>query len=326
MNKNISVGVWNYGMGTDRYVSDGYKAYMPFEERVRAISKIAGVRGIEITYPGDVSEENWSSVEPLLKECNLPIVAMGVELVCDAFWKTGSLSSANEAVREAAVNLVVRAMAFAKTIGVPVVSLWLGQDGFDYVFQNDYVQAYRRLVNSLKTCANSNPTIKLGLEYKASEPRMSCLLKNGGMALSVAQATGCKNVGVTVDVGHAFNAGENPAEIMSILLAEERLFHVHVNDNYRIADDDMPVGSVHWPQYFELFYWMERLGYRGWYSLDQYPYRDAPSAACEASVAFMEGAMEFVANNLPEDFVSGTEAVPGEILKQLFAAFFWKGK
>lgn len=321
MNK-ISVGVWDYGMGTDRYVGDGYKPRMAFLDRVRRIGALHGVSGIEITYPNDISEANWAQAEPVLRECGLSIAGMGVELVCDKEWKDGSLSSANAAQREKAMGLVMRAMDFAHSIGVSVVSLWMGQDGFDYVFQTDYAAAYVRMVDALRTCAEHDPSIKLGIEYKTSEPKMSCMMKNAGMALAAAQATGCANVGVTMDVGHAFNAGENPAESAAILLHEKRLFHLHLNDNYRIADDDMPVGSVHWPQYFELLYWLDRLGYDGWFSLDIYPYRDDPDAACRASIAFIEGAGRFVRERLPKRFVNEQGGAPGAILEELTTRFF----
>lgn len=325
MNNKLSVGVWDYGMGTDRYVGEGYKPYMNFEERVRAIGKLKGVSGIEITYPNDANEESWGRVKPLLEECKLTIVGMGVELVCDKEWKDGSLSAINPARRAKSIDLVKKAMDFAASIGTKTVSLWLGQDGFDYLFQNDYVKAYEYVVASIKECAMHNQQVNLGIEYKVSEPKMSCMIKNAGMALAIAQATGCTNVGVTLDVGHAFNAGENIAEVAAILCSQNRLFHVHLNDNYRISDDDMIVGSVHWPQFLEFFYWMERLGYNGWYSLDIYPYRDDPDAACEASITFVNGALKFVAEKLPKDFVTGTEEKPGTILNRLFQLFFEGG-
>ena len=325
MNNKLSVGAWVYGMGTDRYVGQGYKDYMNFEARIRAIGKLPGVTGLEITYPCDVSEENWEQIKPVLEECGLTIIGMGVELVCDKEWKNGSLSAIDPARRAHSVNLVQKAMDFAQSIGVKTVSLWLGQDGFDYLFQNDYVKAYQYLVESLQACATHNPQINLGLEYKVSEPKMSCMVKNAGMALSVAQATGCANVGITLDVGHAFNAGENPAEVAAILFSQNRLFHVHINDNYRIVDDDMPVGTVHWLHYFEFFYWMEKLGYDGWYSIDIYPYRDDPEAACQASVCFVNGALKFVNEKLPKDFVTGTSEKPSQILEQLFQKFFSGG-
>jgi xylose isomerase len=36
----------------------------------------------------------------------------------------------------------------------------------------------------------------------------------------------------------------------------------------------MITGSVHTIEFLEFFYWMKRLNYNGWLSVDQYPYRE----------------------------------------------------
>jgi len=283
-----SVGVWTFGMGTDRYVGKGYRPYMDLHTRIEMISTLNAAKGIEMTFPQDVNEHNSDEIKEILKSKGLEVASLGVELVCNAEWKTGSFTSPDPNRRKKSIELTKRAMDVAQKLGTKVVSLWLGQDGFDYVFQTDYPAAWSNLIEGLRECASHNPDIDLGLEYKMSEPRMSCIVNSGGKALAAAVLTGCNNVGVTMDVGHAFNAGENPAEIAGILMAEKRLFHIHLNDNYRIADDDMPLGTVHWPQYIELLYWLEKMDYDGWLSLDLYPYRDDPFMACKVSLEFME--------------------------------------
>lgn len=61
------------------------------------------------------------------------------------------------------------------------------------------------------------------------------------------------------------NAYENPAETVALLKRYgDKLFHVHMNDNYRYWDDDMIVGSVHTIETLEFFYWLQRTGYDGW--------------------------------------------------------------
>lgn len=63
---------------------------------------------------------------------------------------------------------------------------------------------------------------------------------------------------------------------------------MHFNDNYRTWDDDMIVGSLHVVEYFELLFWLRETGYEGWYSMDQYPYREDGAAAVRESVAFLQ--------------------------------------
>jgi len=312
--KGLAVGVWTFGMGSERYVSDGYKPYLTLEERVAKIATLQGINAIEVTFPNDVFPQNPGKFKSLLENYQLSVCGMGVELVCDKEWQNGSFSSADPKRREKAISLTKSAMDMAAELGVSTVSLWLGQDGFDYTFQEDYAQAWQSLVEGVREAANYRSDVNLGLEYKTSEPKMACYINSGGKALALAQATGKANVGITLDVGHALNARENPAEVAAMLMAENRLFHIHLNDNYSWADDDMPVGTVHFLQYLELFHWLNKMNYPGWLSLDLYPYRDDPIEACRTSIHFVSKMQNLVnspkfAQMIEENRNSGSRSV-----------------
>lgn len=89
-------------------------------------------------------------------------------------------------------------------------------------------------------------------------------------------------VGVLLDLGHALAAGENVAEAVALLSSHGKLDYLHLNDNYRSWDDDMMVGAVHLVEYLELAYWLRRVDYKGWLTLDIFPYReDGVRAATE---------------------------------------------
>ena len=312
--KGLGVGVWTFGMGSERYVSDGYKPFLKLEERVAAIAALPGITGLEVTFPNNVTMENAAQFKALLDNHGLSLCGMGVELVCDKEWQTGSFSSPDAKRREKAISMTRSAMDVAAEFGVSTVSLWLGQDGFDYVFQEDYAEAWQNLVEGIGSAAGHRADINLGLEYKTSEPKMACFINSGGKALALAQSTGKPNVGITLDVGHAINARENPAEVAAFLLAEKRLFHIHLNDNYSWADDDMPVGSVHFLQFAELFYWLNKMQYPGWMSLDLYPYRDNPVEACKTSIHFITKMQKLVSQPgfdkmISENRASGSRSI-----------------
>jgi sugar phosphate isomerase/epimerase len=290
--KGLGIGAWAFGMGSERYVSDGYKPFIPLEERVKRIAAVEGLDAVEICYPNDVTLDNIAEIKKMLDESGLKVSGLGVELVCDKEWASGSFTSPDSVRREKSVQLTCEAMDVAAALGVDTVSVWLGQDGFDYAFQADYVEAWDNLVDGLRKAASYREDINIGIEYKTSEPKMACYVNSGGKALALALATGKGNVGITLDIGHAINARENPAEIAAILLSSKRLFHLHLNDNYSWADDDMPIGTVHFMQFLELFYWLDKLGYDGWMSLDLYPYREDPSEACQTSVHFVKKMLE----------------------------------
>jgi sugar phosphate isomerase/epimerase len=90
-------------------------------------------------------------------------------------------------------------------------------------------------------------------------------------------------------VGHSLIAYENVAESAALLhYFGDKLMYMHFNDNWRLWDDDMTVGSVHTLEMLELLYWLERVGYGGWYALDIFPYRENGIRAAEESIAWIK--------------------------------------
>ncbi len=65
------------------------------------------------------------------------------------------------------------------------------------------------------------------------------------------------------------------------------LNYLHLNDNYRLWDDDMLVAAVHVPEYLELVYWLLKLNYTGWLTLDIFPYREEKLPAVRNCFAWL---------------------------------------
>jgi xylose isomerase len=59
----------------------------------------------------------------------------------------------------------------------------------------------------------------------------------------------------------------------------------------------MLVGSVHVQEYLELLYWLKKVDYKGWYSLDVFPYREDGIRSADESIEWLKaliGAVESV--------------------------------
>ena len=217
-----------------------------------------------------------------------------VDLFSDVRWMNGALTSPDEAVRSEAVKIAKTSLRLAKDLGTDQVAMWLGQDGYDYSFQVDYGVSWDRLVEAVKECGRYDPSVKIGLEYKIKEPRTHIFIATVGKALLLVDEVGLENVGVTIDVGHALMAFENPAESVVLLARRNKLFHLHFNDNYGDWDHDMIVGTVHLWELAEMLFWLQEVGYDGWYGLDIYPYREDPVQACEQSIEQIKLAVKFI--------------------------------
>jgi xylose isomerase len=105
---------------------------------------------------------------------------------------------------------------------------------------------------------------------------MHVIIGNAGEAAYFCEKVGRDNVGVTLDVGHAFQALEVPSKSLSILGSTGRLFYVHINDNYRNWDWDMIPGTINFWDYIEFVLYLKKIGYNSWITADVFPQRLDP--------------------------------------------------
>lgn len=289
MNK-YSVILGNLGNTCDRFLPSGYKDALPKPEMIRQAAAIPGIEGIELVGSWDISEKNVSEIKALLSEVGLACVSIIPDLFSQKRWGSGSFSAKDPAIREQALEEARVVGRTAREMECPLINVWLGQDGYDYPLTADYRKQRGWLMEGIRCAALEFPDLKFALEYKPKEPRTHSFHARAADTLLMALETGLDNVGVCIDVGHALMASENVSESAVLLQHHgERLFHMHFNDNYRTWDDDMIVGSLHTVEYFELLFWLKEINYAGWYSMDQYPYRENGAAAVRESVAFLRG-------------------------------------
>jgi xylose isomerase len=272
----------------DRFLSSGYKDQPSKEEMFKRAASIPEVTGIELVGTWDIDKNNVKLIKSLLQEHNLQCVSIIPDHFGQKIWGSGSFTSRNADIRKLAVSVTKEMIDIAEELGCPLLNLWPGQDGYDYLFQGDFIRAHDYWIEAIRECANYKKDIKISLEYKPKEPRTHSYIARAADTLLLVRDINRENVGVTIDFGHALYAGENVAESAVMLAREGKLFHMHFNDNYRSWDDDMIVGSIHTLEYIELLYWLRKMNYIGWYSMDLYPYREDAREAISESIEWLK--------------------------------------
>ncbi len=289
MAKTMQYGVIVGSLGNvgDRYNLRGYKPdKLSYKEHLEYLSKLELLDGVEI-FEGNLKGMTKKEFAELVASYGLKVAAVGVDLSGDPKWRYGSLISKSGDIRAQAVEVCKEAVNIAKGVGCDRVNIWLAQDGFDYPLQVDYAAQWEYMVDSVRKIADHDPAIKVGLEPKPREPRNRCFIDSVPTALLLADECGRDNVGVTVDVGHVLVEFRNMAQAAVTAARKGKLFHLHINDNYGGWDDDMIVGSVRQVEFIELFYHLRRIGYKGWCSVDIFPYREDSASAVRESLAYM---------------------------------------
>ena len=175
-----------------------------------------------------------------LNDLGMQCASIIPDLFAEQVYGRGSYSSADRAVRRHAIDYTKAMCGVAQELCCPLLNLWPGQDGYDYLLCPGLrcrtgvdVRGHRGNSRSLIPISGFAPWCT-----NLKEPRTHGALARMADTLLLAEETGCPNVGVTIDTGHAFLAGEVVAE--SVVLAKRagnRLFHMHFNDNHLTTGD-----------------------------------------------------------------------------------------
>jgi len=284
MNRNYSVITGFMGKLKDRFID--YQPPRNMEEMVEMASRIKGCKALEVVYPQNFTDP--VKTRELLNRYGLEVSTVNLNVKGEEIWRFGSFSSSDPKARRAAIEALKASMDAAAAFGCNMVTTAMLGDGSDYPFELDYSRAFKQAAESITEAAEYRPDVKISLEYKMSEPRVHCLFNNAGKMAAFCGAVGRDNVGITLDVGHALQCGEIPADSAAFLDAVGRLFYIHVNDNYRNWDWDLLPGTVNLWDYVEFLVYLNRTGYDGWITADVFPGRHDPVETMTKTFEWMD--------------------------------------
>ena len=290
-----------FGNCADRYCLSGYGGGgKDMKEMLDLAKTVKGLDGLELVGNWHVNNDNIREVAKMFDDRGLIISMLVPDLWTQAKWGKGSIAAPDVKTRKAGIDEIKKVMDWAAELNCKYIDVWPGQDGYDYCFQADYVEAWKWLSESIADCSEHNDKVRILIEYKPREPRTHCFVDHVGTVLLLLKDL--DKVGVLLDVGHAMQGAENVAQAAALLSSYGKLDYIHLNDNYGDWDDDMMVGSVHIIAYLELVYWLKRINYKGWLTLDIFPYRENGVAAATQCKEWMEAMFRSVDRGGMESF------------------------
>jgi xylose isomerase len=305
MEIKLSVGHWSAGDFSDRFAPPGYNSDDPafertFEGQCRR-TKAAGIDAIEIHQSvfekGMNGEIDWAEIERArdgyLPDLGMKLTACNFNTWTHPRFKLGGACNPRPELRRAALDELHKGLEISKALAVPILSVWPGSDGADYHFQIDYKQSLEWFTEALvainKECIKAG--VKLAIEPKPYEPReLYMIIPTAASAILVAsqvnKACGGSNCGLTIDYGH--QKMEATTASTACDLAAYAGVPVHkfdINDARQGRNDqDCMFGTLSIPESVEYLFTTFLRGYRGYYSQDQFTYRDDPTRAMERSM------------------------------------------
>ena len=258
-------------------------------------AKVDGLTHVDLNYPDHVADTP-AKVKSRVDDIGLAVNGLAMRYYTNPAFKLGAFTHPDASVRREAIDLTKAGIDAALEMGAPLMTLWMGQDGFDYSFQCDYDRVWTHEVDGIREVAEHASECAVSIEYKPNEPRAFALMPDIGTTLLALDEVGAKNLGVTLDFAHVLYADEMPAFAAALVSRRSRLLGVHLNDGYAKRDDGLMVASVHPQATLELLWQIRRDGYGGVLYFDTFPDASGidPVAECASNIATVRRLLDLV--------------------------------
>jgi sugar phosphate isomerase/epimerase len=294
-------------------------------QMVARASTVEGLSELDLNYPDHVGADALE-VARVVRDTGLSVSGLAMRYYTNPAFKRGAFTNADPVVRREAIDLTKRGIDAAREMGAPMMTLWLGQDGYDYAFQCDYTALWEAEISGVAEVCAHDPDCMISIEYKPNEPRAYSLLNDASTTLLAIAEVGAANLGVTIDFAHSLYADEQPAFAAALIVRKSKLLGLHLNDGYAKRDDGLMVASVHEFATLELLREVHRAGFDGAIYFDTFPDASGldPVAECAANIRTVRrllAAVEAMAgDNSLADAQSRQDPVVAQNIARLAAA------
>ena len=272
--------------------SQGKPTALQMAERA---SQAEGLTDVDLNYPDHLGPDPRATGDAI-RSLGLEVNGLAMRYYSNPAFKIGAFTNPDPAVRREAIDLTKRGVDAAREAGSTLLTIWLGQDGFDYAFQADYARLWADEIDGIREVALHDPDCMISIEYKPNEPRSYALLPDCATTLLALKEIDLPNTGVTLDFAHVLYADEQPAFAAALINRHSRILGLHLNDGYSKRDDGLMVGAVHAQQTIELLRQVKADGFDGPIYFDTFPDLTGldPVRECEANIATVRSMLRIV--------------------------------
>lgn len=269
------------------YSTNAFKRYS-LNEAIRIIAEI-GYEGIELlcdsphAYPPIFQDKEIHSFKNQIAKFRLVISnlnAFTLYSISDVYHP--SWIEDDKVSRELRITHTINCIKLAKKIGAKNLSTEPGGPVMGRKTDMKYLEKlFMEGLNRVVPIAEEE-NIKILIE-----PEPNLLLENSNQFLNFIKNFSTENVGLNFDIGHFYCVGEDPTEIIYKL--SEYIEHFHLADiaSNRIHNHLIPgEGSINFRSVFRA---IEGIGYKGFVTVELYPYQLCPKEAGKKAYEYLYG-------------------------------------
>ena len=176
MDRKYSIITGFMGKVKDRFID--YQPARSMEEMVKMASGIKGCSGLEVVYPQNFTDAG--ELKKLLDAYGLGVSTVNLNVKGDEIWRYGSFTHPDLKVRRKAIDAMKEAMDKAAQLECPIVTCALLNDGVDYPFEINYIDAFQYAVEGIREAAEYRKDVKISLNISSrSQEFTACLIMRG---------------------------------------------------------------------------------------------------------------------------------------------------
>lgn len=271
------------------FSTNAFKKYT-LEESIRSIAEI-GYGGVEIlcdiphAYPPTFNQNEIQSVKNLISVCDMQISnlnAFSLYAISDVYHP--SWIEADNRLRELRLQHTIDCVQLAEKIGARNISTEPGgpMDINSHYNNFNNAQLQRLFLKGLSIAAEVAQ--KCGIKILV-EPEPGLLLENSHEFLAFIKNLCYDSVGLNFDISHFYCVRQDPANLIYQLC--EYIGHFHLADissdrrHYHLIPGK---GSIDFGSVFRA---IEEVGYKGFVTVELYPYQDNPIEAAKVAYKYL---------------------------------------
>ncbi|MCB1969516.1 MAG: TIM barrel protein [Geminicoccaceae bacterium] len=141
---------------------------------------VPGLTHVDLNFPDHV-DDDIGTVKRKVNDMGLKVNGLAMRYYSNPAFRLGAFTNPDPVVRREAIDLTRRGIDAALEMGAPLMTIWLGQDGFDYSFQADYSRIWQDEVDGIREVAghapecmvlsNTSPTSRVPMHCFPTWPR-----------------------------------------------------------------------------------------------------------------------------------------------------------
>ena len=145
-------------------------------DMIAGAGRVGGIDAADLNYPDHFARHRPGDLSRLLADNGMAVNGLAMRYYTEPGFRLGAFTHPDAGVRRTAIDLTKRGIDAGAEMGSRLMTLWLGQDGYDYPFQADYGRMWDDTVAAVAEVCDHVRDVDIAIEYKPNEPRAYALL------------------------------------------------------------------------------------------------------------------------------------------------------